>query len=149
MTKWPLVAYLLTATFCLGLSTTCHLCWVKNERVSTLVTYLDYWGIALLLLGSAYPYISFKYACGPLIVWRYLFTSIITVLTIIAMWASVQQTLMTPGRRALLFLLFSASCLVPVILLYFWHDERYTLDPAFGNFFWPAGVLTLGVIAYI
>lgn len=89
VTKWPLVAYLLTAGFCLGLSTTCHLCWVKNERVSNLVTYLDYWGIALLLLGSAYPYIAFKYACGPFIVWRYIFTSIISVLTLVACWASI------------------------------------------------------------
>mmetsp|Transcript_20112 Transcript_20112/g.24794 ORF Transcript_20112/g.24794 Transcript_20112/m.24794 type:complete len:179 (-) Transcript_20112:434-970(-) len=89
VTKWPLLAYLITAAFCMGLSTTCHLCWVKNEKVSKMVTYLDYWGIALILLGSAYPYISFKYACGPFIVWRYIFTSIISVLTLIAMWASV------------------------------------------------------------
>ena len=73
----------------MGLSTTCHLCWVKNQQVSKLVTYLDFWGISLILMGSAYPYVSFKYACGPFIIWRYIFTSIIGVFTLIAMWGSI------------------------------------------------------------
>lgn len=34
VTKWPLVAFMLTALFCLGMSTTCHLCYVRNEKVS-------------------------------------------------------------------------------------------------------------------
>ena len=27
---WPLIAYLITAMFCLGFSTICHLCYVKS-----------------------------------------------------------------------------------------------------------------------
>ena len=133
----------------MGLSTTCHLCWVKNERVSTLVTHLDYWGIALILMGSAYPYISFKYACGPFIIWRYIFTSVIAILTGIAMYASVQKSTVTPTRRFILFLSFCASCLIPIFLLYFWHDPRYTLEPDFGNYWYPTAVLFLGAFFYI
>lgn len=88
-TKWPLVAFLLTALFCLGMSTTCHLCYVRSKKVSRVTQYLDYWGIAVLFLGSSYPYISFKYACGRFIVWRYVFISIISVLTLVCMWATV------------------------------------------------------------
>ena len=149
VTKWPILAYLITAAFCMGLSTTCHLCWVKDAKVSRLVTYLDYWGIALLLLGSAYPYISYKYACGPYIVWRYIFTSIIALLTIICMWASIQKDWITPCRRLILFLLFSASCLIPVLLLYFWHDPRYSLDYRFGTYWWPVAANAIGSIIYI
>lgn len=89
VTKWPLIAYLLTAIFCLGMSTSCHLCYVRNKRVSGIVQYLDYWGISILFLGTFYPYISFKYACGPFIVWRYIFVSCVFVMTLICMWATV------------------------------------------------------------
>ena len=89
VTKWPLLAYLMTALFCMGCSSACHLCYVRNERVSNVVRYLDYWGISILFLGSCYPYISFKYACGPFIVWRYIFITVITVLTVVCMWATV------------------------------------------------------------
>ena len=126
-----------------------HLAWVKDEETSNIVTYLDYWGIALSLLGGAYPYISYKYACGPFIVWRYVFTSIIAVLTVVAMWASVQKTLMSPKRRLILFLVFSASCMIPVMLLYFWNDPKYTLDFRFGPYWIPVGVQSLAAFFYI
>ena len=89
VTKWPLVAYLLTALFCLGLSTSCHLCYVRNEQVSKFVTHMDHLGIALLFLGTCYPIISYKYACGPFIIWRYIFTSIISTLTLLCMWICI------------------------------------------------------------
>lgn len=132
VTKWPLVAYLMSALVCLGMSAACHLTYVRSEQVSKITTYLDYWGIALLFLGSAYPYISFKYACGSFIVWRYIFTSMTTVLMFICMWATVQKQWMTPERRAALFILFFISICIPFGLLFIWHDPLYSLDP------WPA-----------
>ena len=89
VTKWPLVAYLIAALMCMGLSTVCHLFWVRNDRICTMLTYLDYWGICLLGLGTAYPYIAFKYACGSFILWRYVFTSVITLLMGVCCWATV------------------------------------------------------------
>ena len=55
VTKWPIVAFLASIVFCLGSSVICHLCYVKNPHICTMVGYLDYWGIAILFLGSAYP----------------------------------------------------------------------------------------------
>ena len=147
MTKWPLVAFLISAAFCLGFSATMHLCWVKNERVCQLLACLDYWGISILLMGSAYGYVAFKYACGPFIIWRYIFTSVIAVLTGVAMWASVQN--LTDVKRVIVFTMFAASCLIPVITLKFWNDERYTLDPDLGKFWWPISVNALAVAVYI
>ena len=133
----------------MAMSATCHLCWVHSEEVSHLVTCLDYWGIAILLMGSAYTYISFKYACGPFVIWRYIFTSIIAFLCILAMIGSVSKSIMTPCRRLILFLSFSASCLIPVILLYFWHDPKYSLQPNFGHYWYPFWTLSLGAFFYI
>lgn len=79
VTKWPLVAYLLTAMFCLGCSTACHLTYVKSAKVSKAVSCLDYWGIAALFLGSAYPYVGYNFACGPMIFWRYVFSTLLTI----------------------------------------------------------------------
>ena len=125
-----------------------HLCWVKNERVSRLVSCLDYWGISVLLMGCAYAYVSFKYACGPWIVWRYIFTTIIAVCTGIAMWASVQDSI-TDLKRVVVFVLFSLSCLVPVVTLFFWNDERYTMDPSIGIFWWPVIVNCIATAVFL
>lgn len=53
--KWPLIAYLLSVGFCMGSSAICHLCYVKDDYICDVVAKLDYWGIAILFLGSAYP----------------------------------------------------------------------------------------------
>lgn len=55
VSKWPLICFLGAACFCLGSSTVCHLCYVKNPDICDIVAKLDYWGIAILFLGSAYP----------------------------------------------------------------------------------------------
>lgn len=149
VTKWPLMAFLLTALFCLGSSATCHLCYVRSEKVSFILTSVDYWGICILFLGSCYPYISFKYACGPFIAWRYIFTSIITVLTALCMWATVQKTFMTPVRRVSLFTLFFISCLCPFVMLYIWHDPAYSLAPEPGLYIWPVICYAIGIFFYI
>lgn len=150
VTKWPLVAYLLTVLFCLGLSTACHLLYVRNERVCKLVSHLDYWGIALLLLGSCYPIISYKYACGPFIVWRYIFTTIISLLTGVCMWASVAKSVAAhESRRVFLFGLFLTSCMVPIAILYLWHDPKYSLKPNMMPYMTPIAYLAAGVFFYV
>ena len=117
---WPIIAYLLTAMFCLGFSTICHLCFVKSPQISRIVTNLDYWGIAILFLGSSYPFISYKYACGSFIFWRYIFMTCISVLTLACMFITIRSSFDTPGKRALLFTAFGASVLVPQVGLYLW-----------------------------
>ena len=139
---WPLIAYLLTAMFCLGFSTICHLCYVKSARISMIVSSLDYWGIAFLFLGSSYPFISYKYACGPYIFWRYIFMTCITILTCACMVITVKSSFDSPGKRALLFTAFGASVLIPKVGLELWKDERYTLEPNLMPF-------ALALIAYV
>lgn len=65
--KWPLIAYLISATFCLTCSATCHLCFVHSSYIFDMVAKFDYWGIAVLGLASAYPKNSYKFACSRLL----------------------------------------------------------------------------------
>ena len=135
--------------FALGCSTSCHLCYVKDRTISNIVSTLDYWGIAMLFLGSCYPYISFKYACGPYIFWRYVFTTIITILTICCMVATYSTRFMSPMKRAILFTLFAASCLVPTAGLVIWYDPENTLEPKLGPYSWAVLSYAIGMIIYI
>jgi predicted membrane channel-forming protein YqfA (hemolysin III family) len=115
--KWPLVAYLLTACFCLGCSTTCHLCFVKSGVISHLVGCLDYWGIAILFLGSIYPLVSFKFACGPFIIWRYLFTMLTIIMTIVCMVVTLKPMMLKPKNRVILFTTFALTFVFPLLFL--------------------------------
>ena len=146
---WPLIAYLLTAMFCLGCSTTCHLCYVKSERISKVTSNLDYWGIAILFLGSTYPYISYNYACGHFIFWRYIFVSIITLFTIACMFLTVKSAFMKPGNRARLYVAFGISVLIPTLGLKFWQDPKYTLEPDLWPQFWVIITYIIGLTFYI
>lgn len=135
--------------FCLGFSAMCHLCYVKNERISKIVSNLDYWGIAILFLGSCYPFISYKYACGPYIFWRYIFVSMITLLTLVCMVVTVKSHFMKPKNRAILFSAFGVSVLIPTVGLTFWHDPKYTLEPNLLPFSWTLISYLVGMIVYI
>lgn len=146
---WPLIAYLVTAMFCLGFSTICHLCYVKSPRISKIVSNLDYWGISVLFLGSAYPFISYKYACGPYIFWRYIFVCIITLFTIACMVITVKSAFVNPLNRAILFTSFGVSVLIPTVGLEFWKDPRYTLEPNLGPYAIAVCAYVVGLIIYI
>ena len=135
--------------FCLGCSTVCHLCYVKNERISKIVSNLDYWGIALLFLGSTYPFISFKYACGHYIVYRYIFVTIITMFTVACMFLTVKSAFMKPLNRALLFTAFGVSVLVPTVGLCWWKDPQYTLEPNLMPYSWTLITYLVGMIIYV
>ena len=61
--RWPLIVHHLCAIFCLGASAIYHLVWIKNERILNLFAKLDYGGIFLLIMGSAYPLTYYAFAC--------------------------------------------------------------------------------------
>jgi predicted membrane channel-forming protein YqfA (hemolysin III family) len=66
-------------------SAICHLLFVRSARICDIVAKLDYWGIAVLFFGSAYPQISYRYACGRLVKLRWIFVSLTTVFTALCM----------------------------------------------------------------
>lgn len=149
VTKWPLVAMMLTAMFCLGCSSICHWIYVKDHKLCKLVTHLDYWGICILFLGTTYPFISYKYSCGPYVIWRYIFTSIVSVMTLLCMWVTIQDSMVSPKARGILFAIFALSSAIPTFGLSLWGNPEYTLDPKCAQFSLAIIVYAMGLLIYL
>lgn len=149
VSKWPLVAFLLTALFCLGCSTTCHWFADKNHKLCRVVATLDYWGITTLIVGTNYPFISYRYACGYMIVWRYVFTSLQVVFTIGCMVATVNQTFLRPGPKAILFMAFGAMNLVPTVVLFIIYNPDLALEPGIQPYSWGVLFYLLGLTFFL
>lgn len=67
VSRWPLLAHVITACICLGFSTIFHLFFVYSQNACLWLAKLDYAGISLLILGSTLPGINYMFACGPAI----------------------------------------------------------------------------------
>jgi adiponectin receptor len=130
-------------------SSVCHLCYVKDPRICDMVAKLDYWGIAVLFLGSAYPQISYKYACGSMIVFRYIFVSIITVCCAICMYCTMKPKFGSPPMRVLVFFLFGLSFLVPILFLQFKYDPAISLPPNWSKLSDVGAIYFIGTFLYL
>jgi predicted membrane channel-forming protein YqfA (hemolysin III family) len=107
---------LLATSFCMACSATCHLCFVRSEHICDMVAKLDYWGIAVCCLGSSYPQISYRYACGNLVKLRWIFVSIITFLTATCMVLTLRPNVVaSPLLRCIIFGTFAISVFGPII----------------------------------
>jgi len=149
VSKWPIVAYLFTALFCLGCSTACHWFADKNKKLLQIVSILDYWGITILILGTCYPFISYRYACGYLIVYRYIFVVILTILTTICIFVTINATFLKPVPKAILFISFGVFCMIPTITLYIINDSEYGLKPGLAPFSWSTMFYLIGLTFYV
>jgi adiponectin receptor len=142
-------AYILSACFCLGCSSVCHLCYVKDPKICDMVAKLDYWGIAILFLGSAYPEISYKYACGDMIVYRYIFISIITVCCAVCMFLTMQPKFASPHMRVLVFVCFLLSFIAPIVFLQVKYNPETCLPPNWNKLISVFSCYFIGTVFYI
>ena len=150
VSKWPIVAYLITALFCLGCSTICHWFYDKDpNNLGRIVATLDYWGIVILINGTSYPFISYRYACGYLIVYRYVFVVILSVLTLVLMVVTMYPTFLKPIPKAILFSSFGLFCLVPAITLYVIDDHENGLKPGLDPFTWSTMFYAIGLTFFV
>jgi adiponectin receptor len=134
----------------MGCSTICHLCFVHSDYICDVVAKLDYWGIAVLGLGSAYPQLSYKYACGHLVKARWVFVSIITVFCWICMFMTLKpQIVQSPLLRTGLFILFGMSLLVPLLYAYINYDETVAMPPAFDHLAIVISIYFIGVCFFL
>ncbi|MFM7851751.1 MAG: hemolysin III family protein [Flammeovirgaceae bacterium] len=53
----------MSAFFCLGSSFIFHLCFIRSEIILKVLSRLDYGGISILIMGTAYPPIMYIFAC--------------------------------------------------------------------------------------
>lgn len=109
---------------------------------------LDYWGIAVLILGSTFPYVSYRYACGQFIVYRYIIMSIIGFLTFMCMWVTMHESMLNPINKVILYTIFGAACMVPIIGLQYWYDPLNTLEPDIGLYLYSLICYIVGMLMY-
>ena len=149
VSKWPIVAYLISALGCMGCSTACHLCFCKNDKLYRIVCTLDYWGITMLILGTCYPFVSYRYSCGYLVIYRYIFIIILTILMVTCMIVTMFPTFLSPKPKAILFMSFGAFCLIPTIMLYILYDPAYGMHPGLDPFTWSSLFYLIGLTFYV
>ena len=130
-------------------STICHLVYVRSEKVQTAVSCLDYWGISALFLGSAYPYVGYNFACGPMIFYRYLFMTLLGICSGIIMVLTTLPKFFTPVWRSILFSSFALTFAGPILVHVVTHDPQYSLEPDLGPLFMNFCVFGVGACFYV
>jgi len=110
---------------------------------------LDYWGIIILILGSGYPFISYRYACGYLIIYRYVFVIILSIVTVFCMIATVNSTFLKPKPKAILFVTFGVLQLVPTIVLFILNDRENGLTPGLAPLSWSVLPYLVGMTFFM
>lgn len=114
-----------------------------------MVAKLDYWGIAVLFLGSAYPQISYKFACGSMIVYRYIFVTLITVCCVVCMYCTMKPKFGSPPMRVLVFFIFGVSFLVPLLFLQFNYDAAISMPPDWSKLLTVGAIYFVGALIYL
>ncbi|CAD8116129.1 unnamed protein product [Paramecium primaurelia] len=64
ISRWPLIAFLVSAIICLGCSTTYHLFYCLSENVNKVLIRLDYAGICFLVSGSTFAPLFYGFQCN-------------------------------------------------------------------------------------
>jgi len=149
VSKWPIVAYLFSALSCLAGSTVCHWFCDKSDKLMNIVAVFDYWGITFLIMGTCYPFISYRYACGYLVIYRYIFVVILTLLMISCMIVVMNPTFLAPRPKAYLFISFAAFCFVPTLTLYIINDPNNGLEPGLDPFTWSSLMYLIGLSFFV
>ncbi|CAD8082604.1 unnamed protein product [Paramecium sonneborni] len=65
ISRWPVIAFLLSAIICLGCSTIYHLFYCLSEKVNRMLLRLDYAGICFLVSGSTFAPLFYGFQCNP------------------------------------------------------------------------------------
>ena len=84
-----------------------------------------------------------------MIVYRYVFVVIMTVMMFVCIFVTVKPTFLRPKPKAVLFIGFGAFCFAPTITLYFIDDSQYGLKPGLSPFSWSTMFYLIGLTFYV
>ncbi|KAJ3206207.1 hypothetical protein HDU67_008309 [Dinochytrium kinnereticum] len=108
--------FLMSAIFCLGLSTTYHLCCCHSHEVAKAWNKADYVGIVFLIVGSFIPSLFYGFYCSKSLQLTYIIA--ITLLGTATAIVTMSTRFSTPKYRYLRTILFAAlglSGIVPLV----------------------------------
>lgn len=103
--------YFVGAVTCLGLSTAYHTLNCHSANVCDLFCKMDYCGITILILGSFYPRLYYKFICDPLK--RLCYGALVTITGALTIKFSMSEKFGEPRYRALrasVFFGFATAC---------------------------------------
>lgn len=120
VSRWPLVANLLCACFCLGCSATFHLVQIHSPKIYDLFVKLDYCGISVLMWGSSCPMLFYSFSCKPVFWVRNIFLAFVSTTSLLSFVGALHPVLNKPALRtvrAYLYVGLGLSTGVPFIYL--------------------------------
>jgi adiponectin receptor len=106
LSRWPIVAYLVSAIICLGGSTVFHLFYCMSHKVNRVLLRLDYAGICILIFGSCFPPVVYGFYCQPSYYQLYLTVIGVTSLTVFVV--SMMNFIHTEKYRKLKSLMYAS-----------------------------------------
>lgn len=133
-------------------STVCHWLYSKSKKCNDFVSRLDYAGIAIMIMGSCYPFICYKFACGSMIFYRRIFLSGITVISIACFVACMTPSFMKPknkGLRGIIFMSLGLMSIVVFVFLYVIDNTTEALPANVGPFALGGAFYIFGAILYV
>mmetsp|Transcript_29871 Transcript_29871/g.21621 ORF Transcript_29871/g.21621 Transcript_29871/m.21621 type:complete len:191 (+) Transcript_29871:706-1278(+) len=136
----------------LACSTTCHWLYSKSKRCCGFVSRLDYAGIAIMIMGSCYPFICYKFACGSMIFYRRMFLSGITLISLACFVACMTPSFMkakNKGLRGIMFITLGLLTLVIFAFLYIMDDTTEALPAKVGPYALGGAIYIFGAILYV
>lgn len=113
--RWPMVVFVLSATFCLSCSVICHLFCAHSPDVCSLVMRLDYAGISILIAGSYFPVIFYIFYCNSIAILVYL--TCITLACVFVFCIMILPSIQKPEYRTLRGMSFVSLGLLGIVPL--------------------------------
>ena len=136
------------AILCLSFSTTFHLFDIANAKLHGFLSRLDYGGISLLIMGSAFPPLIYGYGCNPIRSFACLiFIGVNCTISFILTLIPAANTAKYMKLRGILFISTGLSAGIPAVYTSFTNDPNVTfkLTP------WAIGgvIYILGALFYV
>lgn len=118
--KWPMYVHMFGAVFCLGASAIFHLFFIKSDYWLNTLAKLDYGGINILILGSAYPPIYYAMACSELHLMRNMILCGVTFICLLSFCCFMTDRFLRADLklvRSVIFIALASAAASPFIYL--------------------------------
>ena len=128
VSKWPVYVMIGSAMVCMSCSTFCHLLWSKSPTWCIVSTAMDYQGILFLIFGNGVPIVTYRYACGDLIMYGYLLNGASLICCIALMIMVAKPAFIRPTPKAVTFIIYIVLVGMPSFLLLIIGDEKNSMN---------------------
>ena len=128
VSKFPLYVMICSAMVCMFCSTFCHWLWSKSPTWCIVSTVMDYQGIICLIFGNGVPIVTYRYACGNLILYGYILNGASLLCCIALMIMVAKPAFIRPTPKAVTFIIYIILVGLPSFLLLIIGDEKNSLN---------------------